>query len=95
MDSLGFKPQKEIIYNRFLPYSEVLNDEAKKQLAEIKFNLGRAVSLKEPRPGVIFWCNQLNQYVYYGLLFILQRIHQYILLNCLKLTQIVGALFFA
>ncbi len=57
---LGFKPQKEIVYNKLLPYAKDLDEESTKQLAEIKGNLGRAVRLRELRPGALYWTSRLN-----------------------------------
>lgn len=61
MDSLGFEPQKEIEYNRLLPYNDQLNQESNKFLAEIKYNLSRAVVFKESNPGILYWSNQLSR----------------------------------
>ncbi|KAG7228067.1 hypothetical protein INR49_005689 [Caranx melampygus] len=47
----GFIPQKEIVYNGLLPYSDRLDREATELLAEIKANLSRAVLLRELWPG--------------------------------------------
>ena len=58
---LEFKPQKEIVYNRFLPYKDRLDEESNKFLAEIKFNLGRAVIFKETSPGILYWSNRLTK----------------------------------
>ena len=46
---LGFRPQKEIIYNKLLPYGEKLDGESKVWWAEIKENLGRCIVLREIR----------------------------------------------
>lgn len=58
---LDFKPQKEIVYNRFLPYKDQLDEESNKFLSEIKYNLGRAVIFKETSPGVLYWSNRLTK----------------------------------
>ena len=58
-DMAGFVPQKEIVYNRLLPYSDRLDREAAELLAEIKANLSRAVLLRELWPGVAFWSKKL------------------------------------
>lgn len=58
-DVEGFIPQKEIVYNGLLPYSDRLDREATELLAEIKTNLCRAVLLRELWPGVAFWCRKL------------------------------------
>ena len=55
--------QKEIVYSKLLPYSECLDHEATVALEEIKYNLGRAVVLKELRPGALHWCNRLFRFV--------------------------------
>lgn len=52
-------PQKELVYNGLLPYSDRLDREAADLLAEIKSNLSRAVLLRELWPGVAFWCKKL------------------------------------
>ena len=51
--------QKEVAYNKLLPYSDCLDHEARVLLEEIKYNLGRAVVLKELRPGALHWSNRL------------------------------------
>lgn len=58
-DMAGFTPQKEIVYNDLLPYSDRLDREATELLAEIKTNLSRAVILRELWPGVAFWSRKL------------------------------------
>lgn len=60
---LDFTPQKEIVYNRFLPYKDQLDEESNKFLSEIKYNLGRAVIFKETSPGVLYWSNRLTNYL--------------------------------
>lgn len=55
----GFVPQKEIVYNRLLPYADRLDHESTELLAEIKANLSRAVLVRELWPGVAFWCRKL------------------------------------
>ncbi|XP_006004010.1 proteasome activator complex subunit 4 isoform X2 [Latimeria chalumnae] len=60
---LGFNPQKEIVYNKLLPYSDRLDCESNEILAQIKTNLGRAVQLKELWPGVLFWTRKLSMYI--------------------------------
>uniref|UniRef100_A0A8C5MEZ8 Proteasome activator subunit 4 n=1 Tax=Leptobrachium leishanense TaxID=445787 RepID=A0A8C5MEZ8_9ANUR len=60
---LGFVPQKEIVYNRLLPYAERLDRESNELLAKIKSCLGRAVHLRELWPGALFWTRKLNTYI--------------------------------
>ena len=61
--ALGFKPQKEIVYNRLLPYAESLDDESSEAFATIKTNLGKTVCLREMRPGFVTWTSRLSRYV--------------------------------
>lgn len=60
---LGFRPQKDLIYNRLLPYTDKLDAESQAWLTEIKGNLGRAVMLRELKPGCVYWSNMLNMWV--------------------------------
>ncbi|XP_042364278.1 proteasome activator complex subunit 4B [Plectropomus leopardus] len=62
-DVAGFTPQKEIVYNGLLPYSDRLDREATELLAEIKANLSRAVLLRELWPGVAFWSRKLFSFL--------------------------------
>ncbi|XP_044145613.1 proteasome activator complex subunit 4 isoform X2 [Bufo gargarizans] len=62
-EQLGFRPQKEIVYNLLLPYAERLDRESNELLAQIKSSLGRAVHLRELWPGVLFWSRKLNTYI--------------------------------
>lgn len=59
-DTLEFRPQKDIVYNKFLPYAERLDGESNDILNKIKGNLSRAVMLKEMWPGVLFWTRKLS-----------------------------------
>ncbi len=59
-DTLGFVPQKDIVYNKLLPYADRLDDESNDILSKIKVNLGRAVQLREIWPGVLFWTRKLS-----------------------------------
>ena len=56
---LGFEPQKEIPYNRLLPYSNRLDAEAVEQLAVIKANLARSVQLRDIKFGASHWTGHL------------------------------------
>ncbi|XP_072167902.1 proteasome activator complex subunit 4-like [Diadema setosum] len=59
--------QKEVVYNKLLPYSDCLDGESSRQLVEIKTNLSLAVQLRELRPGVVFWTGKFSSYIrYYG-----------------------------
>uniref|UniRef100_A0A8C1Y770 Proteasome activator subunit 4b n=1 Tax=Cyprinus carpio TaxID=7962 RepID=A0A8C1Y770_CYPCA len=60
---LGFVPQKEIVYNKLLPYADKLDRESNDILAQIKGNLGRAVQLRELWPGVLLWTRKLSTYL--------------------------------
>ncbi|XP_068183158.1 proteasome activator complex subunit 4A [Antennarius striatus] len=62
-DNLGFVPQKDIVYNKLLPYTDRLDDESNDILKKIKGNLSRAVQLREMWPGVLFWTRKLSTYM--------------------------------
>lgn len=67
---LGFKPQKDKIYNKFLPNAEKVDDESIAAFAEIKGNLAKAVLLRDIKVGASFWVGQLTRYIrLYGLKF--------------------------
>jgi proteasome activator subunit 4 len=67
---LGFIPQKEVIYNKLLPYSSDIDSESTLWFQDIKANLGRALALREIRPGFVVWISRLNKYIrLYGLKF--------------------------
>ncbi|KAL1417300.1 hypothetical protein MTO96_027026 [Rhipicephalus appendiculatus] len=55
--------QKRLIYNRLLPYSDQIDDEAARLLAEIKTNLARSVMLREVKPVTASWTGHLNNYL--------------------------------
>jgi proteasome activator subunit 4 len=59
---LGFKPQREIVYCKLLPYANQLDEESVRMLSEIKANLGRAVMMREMRPGCGMWTTRLSKY---------------------------------
>ncbi|XP_036816791.1 proteasome activator complex subunit 4B isoform X1 [Oncorhynchus mykiss] len=61
--TLGFVSQKDIVYNKLLPYADILDDESNVILGQIKGNLGRAVQLREIWPGVLFWTRKLSTYI--------------------------------
>lgn len=63
MDDNNFKAQKLIVYNKHLPYSDQLHEESNRNLADIKFNLSRAVIFQELTPGILVWCNRLDTYL--------------------------------
>ena len=47
VNQLGFEPQKEIPYNRYLPYSHCLDAEALDYLSLIKANIARTLCLND------------------------------------------------
>lgn len=63
VETLGFVLQKDIVYNKLLPYAEKLDKESNDILSNIKGNLGRAVQLRELWPGVLFWTRKLSTYI--------------------------------
>ena len=60
-------------HTAFGSYVFILGDvdiESTKWFADIKANLGRAIALRELRPGVVTWVSRLNKYIrMYGLKF--------------------------
>ncbi len=61
-DQLGFKPQKEVVYNKLLPYGgRQLDEESNAWFAAIKSNLARAVALRDIRPGFVTWSSRLHK----------------------------------
>jgi hypothetical protein len=56
---LGFYPQKELIYNTLLPYTDQLDAESKIIWGELKSNIGKAICLRELRPGYVVWSGRL------------------------------------
>ena len=58
---LGFKPQKEVPYNKILPYADKLDEESNAQLAEIKAQVARSVQLRDIKIGTSHWTGQLSR----------------------------------
>ncbi|XP_049827617.1 proteasome activator complex subunit 4-like [Schistocerca gregaria] len=66
----GFKPQKEIVFNKLLPFAKELEEDATRLLSDIKANIGKSVLLRELRPGCGIWTARLSKYIkVYGLKF--------------------------
>lgn len=61
IEKLGFKPQKEIIYNKLLPYADKLDEESTQLFHDIKTNLIKSVLAREMQPGCALWCSRLNR----------------------------------
>lgn len=57
--ALGFKPQKELYCNKYLPYADQLDAESNKLLDAIKVNLGRAVACRDMNPGIGIYSSRL------------------------------------
>lgn len=55
--------QREISYNKLLPYGDCLDSEASQVLIELKLNLGHAVAFRELSPGGLHWSNRLFRLV--------------------------------
>lgn len=55
------KFQKEISFNKLLPYAAELDEEADQFFAKIKANLGRCVMLRDIHPGALYWVCALNR----------------------------------
>ncbi|KAH9384576.1 hypothetical protein HPB48_026585 [Haemaphysalis longicornis] len=62
-EELSASLQKPLMYNRLLPYSASIDDEAEKLFAEIKMNLGRCVALREVTPVAGYWLAQLHSFL--------------------------------
>jgi hypothetical protein len=64
---LGFAPQKEVVYNKLLPYGgeggQDLDRESAEWFARIKANLARSVALGDVRPGFVTWVSRLCKWV--------------------------------
>lgn len=57
-EKLGFHPQKELIYNNLLVYSDEIDEESLKYLVDIKTNLGKAILCRNLR-DISFWMTHL------------------------------------
>ena len=54
--------QKQLLlYNKHLPYAELLEDESRSLFEDIKQNLSIAVQKKELWPGALYWTNRLTR----------------------------------
>ena len=60
VNKLGFEPQKEIVYNRYLPYSQELDEESVHYLSQIKANIGRTLLLNDKHG--FQWISDLSKY---------------------------------
>lgn len=70
VEKLGFRPQKELFCNKFLPYADRLDEESQAMLENIKNNLGKAVAMREITPGVSIYVSRLMKYIkLYGMKF--------------------------
>lgn len=58
---LGFRPQKENVYNKLLPYADKLDEESNRLFIDIKTNLVKSVLAREIRPGCALWTSRLNK----------------------------------
>lgn len=64
---LGYRPQKENVYNELLPYAKYLDDESEKLFVTIKTNLIKSVLAHEIRPGCALWTSMLLKYGFVSL----------------------------
>lgn len=60
---LGFKPQKENVYNKLLPYADAVDQESAALFRDIKTNLVKSVLAREMRPGCILWTSRLTRLI--------------------------------
>lgn len=51
-NKLGFRPQKEIFCNKYLPYADCLDEESQKNLFEVKELLAHTIALREMTPAI-------------------------------------------
>lgn len=59
----NLKYQKKNVYNKLLPHSENVEEEAGAVFQKIKSNICKAVIAREIRPGSTFWTTRLMKYV--------------------------------
>ncbi|CAG9857916.1 unnamed protein product [Phyllotreta striolata] len=65
-----FRPQKENVYNKLLPYADELEVESAQLFEDIKTNLVKSILAKEMRPGCALWTSRLMKYIkIYGMKF--------------------------
>ncbi|KAF5308174.1 hypothetical protein FQR65_LT06354 [Abscondita terminalis] len=70
IENVDFKPQRENVYNKLLPYANELDKESLNLFKDIKTNLVKSVLAREIRPGCMVWTSRLNKYTrIYGLKF--------------------------
>lgn len=55
------KFQKEVKYNKYLPYYDKISKEADEQFAAIKAGLGNSILLREVRPAFLHWACELDK----------------------------------
>ena len=53
--------QKPLLYNKLLPYADLLESEAKQVFDEIKKNLSESIQKREIWPGTFFWTLRLSR----------------------------------
>ncbi len=67
-EQLGFAPQKEVTYNKLLPYAgpegQGLDEESNRWFSRIKANLARSVACGDIRPGFVTWVSRLTKQVF-------------------------------
>ena len=64
-NALGFDPQKEIIYNKYLPYAQQLDEECVRHLSQIKANIPRSLLLNDWNSNYGFlWIEELSKQAY-------------------------------
>lgn len=62
---IGFKAQREIYHNFYLPYSyKLLDNESNALLRHIKRNLGIAIAYREIHPATGIYITKLLRYIY-------------------------------
>jgi hypothetical protein len=63
-NKLGFYPQREKLYNHYLPYSQQIDDEIVQYLSHIKANISRSLILNDWNAFSGFsWIEELSKYL--------------------------------
>jgi proteasome activator subunit 4 len=58
-EKLGFKPQKELYVNKYLPYADKIDDESSIFFEEIKINMAKCIGMREINPGAGIFASKL------------------------------------
>lgn len=84
--------QKQLVYNKLLPYSDLLADESSQRLSIIKGNLGRSIQLRDFDIGTVHWVAQLSRFVCFHFRKCSRNQIEYVIVNDLFKTTSVRVL---